>query len=215
MKLSRSYIPFLLLAILGLVGHSAVAQVISFKTLASDPISIQQVYPLDLEFGGLVLNSSDPKVIQLNGENDDRVVVIAFDAPAAYDVNVYINSVDFLENLDYIPAQGESVPSIPFQFRVAYANPGFPLSHTDLIAARNAAVEVPAGFNTLTFPVSKRAGGLPAPPPTPEHVGYSVPMSRAYLFFYGVAGPTNAGTNVVAGLYQTEVVIELQLANYD
>ncbi len=192
-----------------------VAQRITFKTLGGNNITLNQAFPLDLEFGDMVMGSSDLRIVQLNGDNDDRVVVLSFDAPTQYDVTVFVDALNILENLDYIPGPTEDIPSIPFDFRFAFANPGFPTSHTDIIAAKNAAVELPIGFNTMTFPVSKRASGLPAPPPTPEYEGYSVPLSRVYLFLYGTAGPTDAGTNVVGGLYTTEVTIQIQLSSYN
>lgn len=204
----------LLLAIALLLTLQATAQRISFRSFAANGITITGgFFPDVLEFEYLVINSATVRTIQINGVNDSRVVALAVDMPEGYDLSVWVSANNSLE----LSGSAESpTPTIPFQLRFAYSNPGYATTHTDIAAAKSAATEVPLGFTSATFPVSKRSAGLPpGPPPTPEHEGYTVPMARAFLFFYGTAGPANEGINVMAGMYETEIQINIEFSNYN
>lgn len=211
---NSTYRPVLVCLSLLLFSVAGWGQRISFSPTGTNNILITPFYPNDLVFDYLVVNSGIVRTIQLRGENDNDVVVLAVDAPAEYDLTVWVTALDKLEITGYVPGQGEEMPSIPFQLRFAFANAGYALTHNDVASAKLAAQEVPAGFNTATFAVSKRSSGPPGPPPTPQHQGYDLPMARAYLFFYGTIGPTNAGTNVRAGNYETEIEVSIDFTTH-
>lgn len=211
MKHNR-YSPLLLMMMLMLMpAMASLAQNISFRALAPDAITVTKQGSIDLEFDKLLLDSDIVRTITIN--DTDRLVILAIDAPAHYDLTVYTE----LANNDKLLLYGtESDQWIPFTLEFAYANPGYPITETYITALIDA-VEVPTGFNSVTFPVSRHASGLPLPPPTPEYDGCDLAANkqRAFLFFYGSVGSTNAGNNVVAGTYETIIEVTIDFTSHD
>jgi len=191
---------------------SSVAQDISFQVSGSAEIVITPLSPQELCFRSLTINRNEVCAIGLRGMNEEDAVVLAVDAPAACELQIWTEVTDHLEISDYMPVGGEEMPTIPFRLRFAYANAGYSTSHSSVYEARAAAVEVPAGFSTVTFPVSNGYGGLTATP-QPGLTDYTESPVRSYLFFYGTVGPASQGTNVVAGTYQSEILVNIELNN--
>jgi len=183
-----------------LLDGTLAAQRVSFGTYATDDITLT---PLNLG----ELNFNDKKTIILAGETvtinlvDDAVAILSIVGRLDLDVTVTIDAPATLA-LD-------ATNNIPLGVRFAYSNTG---AATDAIA-RTSAIEVAAGFTSATFPILKRASGLPAPPPTPDHVGLTAgPTGTAYLFVYGVLGPVPAGA--AAGLYSGDINIRVEYSKY-
>ncbi len=201
----------MLLLLLMLPAKECRAQNISFRALAPDAISVTKQGSIDLEFGYLLLDSDIIRTITIN--DTDRLVALAIDAPAHYDLTVDIELAD----IDRLLLDGnESGQWIPFALEFAYANPGYTTTETYLNALADA-VEIPPGFNSVTFPLSKRASGLSPLPPTPEYEGYNMDAARqrAFLFFYGNVGPANAGNDVAVGAYSTLIDVIIDFTSYD
>jgi spore coat protein U-like protein len=96
---------------------------------------------------------------------------------------------------------------IPFVCNFAYSNLGSAVAAT----AKSSAIEIPAGFTAITLPMLRRTAGVPAPPPTPAHGGYSAPSATAYLFIYGKLGPVG---NVNAGNYTGTINVSVNYTTY-
>jgi hypothetical protein len=96
---------------------------------------------------------------------------------------------------------------IPFTCNFAYSN----LGSKDAVTAKTSAVEVPAGFTAITLPMLRRTAGVPAPPPTPAHGGYTAPSATAYIFLYGKLGPVG---NVNAGTYTGIINVSVNYTTY-
>lgn len=107
----------------------------------------------------------------------DQEITVTIDNPGTLDLNV--------------------TNTIPLILKFAYSNTG---AETEA-AAKLSAIEMANGFTSATFPILRRATGLPAPPPTPIHGGYVAPTGTAYLFIYGTLGaiPSNAPAGIYTG----------------
>ena len=97
---------------------------------------------------------------------------------------------------------------IPLALSYAYSN----TNSINENSAKTASTPIPNGFSSITFPMLKRASGLPAPPPIPNHTGYTAPTTTAYLFIYGTLGPVPA--NAAAGNYLGDINITVEYAKY-
>lgn len=115
-------------------------------------------------------------VLTITGRRDQEITV-TIDAPPTLDLNVS--------------------NTIPLSVKFAYSNTGAESE----VAAKLSAIEVASGFSSATFPMLRRASGLPAPPPTPIHAGYVAPAGTSYLFIYGTLGaiPLNAAAGNYSG----------------
>jgi len=124
-------------------------------------------------------------VLMITGRRDQEITV-TIDAPPTLDLNVS--------------------NTIPLSVKFAYSNTG---AETDVVA-KLSAIEMAAGFTSATFPIFRRATGLPAPPPTPIHGGYVAPTGTTYLFLYGTLGaiPSNAA----AGIYTGNISVHVSYA---
>lgn len=195
MKQSMRHIILFLTFSLLLAGN-VTAQRISFGTYATDDIVLT---PLNLG----ELNFNDGKNVILPGQTvtinltDNATAALAIVARADLDITV---TIDALATLDL----GSN--KIPLKLGFAYSNTG-KLNEAN---AKASSVQVPAGFTCITFPVLRRASGLPAPPPTPNHVGYTAAKATAYLFIYGTLGPVP--TNAAAGLYTGTINVRVEYA---
>lgn len=176
-----------------LAGNVA-AQRISFGTYASGDIILTQI-------NGTGLNFNDKEPVIVGGQTvtinltDNATTVMAIEAQANLDVTV---TIDAPANLSL------GLNNIPLKLGYAYSNVG----KSGEADAKVASVLVPAGFTSITFPVLRRASGAPAPPPTPNHVGYTAPRATAYLFIYGTLGPVPAGS--AAGMYTGQINIRVE-----
>jgi hypothetical protein len=69
------------------------------------------------------------------------------------------------------------------------------------------AVPVTLGFNSVTFPISRRAAGGAPLPPSPEFGGIERPKSSAFVFIYGTLGQVPQGSP--AGNYSADVILSV------
>jgi hypothetical protein len=132
----------------------------------------------------------------------DNVPYIQIFGDATKDITITITAPSYLT----IDAGGAG-KQIPFACNFAYSN----LGSADAATAKLSAVQVPAGFTAITLPMLKRTAGVPAPPPTPSHGGYSAPTTSVYLYFYGRLGPVG---NVNAGYYNGIINVNVNYATY-
>lgn len=175
------------------------AQYVTFKTITGSGIQAAMPSPASLDFGQLIKGSENKSMIMMN---DDAAVCIEVSAPRDYEITAWFE----------LPAtlicESDNQFTIPADLRFAYNNRAGQLAGCSS-ATKLGAIQVPLGFTTVTFPVSFRSAGLPLPPPTPEHQGYTVPMETFYLIIYGAVGP--ASVDIPAGNYTSEIIIHLEL----
>jgi hypothetical protein len=147
-----------------------------------------------LDMGRIVLsNSNSTCTIAFS----DNIPYITINGDATRDITITITAPMYLT----IGAGGAG-KEIPFTCNFAYSNLGI----ADAATAKLSAVQVPAGFTAITLPMLKRTAGVPTPPPTPAHGGYTAPTATAYLFLYGKLGPVG---NVNAGNYNGVINIDV------
>jgi len=133
---------------------------------------------------------------------DNQAVIYEIEAPEGFDLTVDISSPSGFILTD------NPTESIPFLLKVAYNN----VSPLDEISGKLGSVELPAGFYSITFPVSRRSSGAPTAPPSPEDGAFTRPKAKAYLYFYGTLGPIGM---VPAGRYEGEININVSFTSYD
>lgn len=194
----------MVIILLSMSGHG-MAQRITFSTwTGSDEINIsspQGAFPA-LDFSQkkrVMLPNSEAVQIPLL---DGLAVVFELEAPEGYDLTVEVSAPVVFTLVDN-PSE-----TIPFQMRMAYNNQ----SPTDENSGKLQAQEMPLGFNSITFPVSRRSAGLPAAPPSPEYGGYARPKAKAYIYFYGSVGPIG---NIPTGRYEGEININVSFTSND
>jgi hypothetical protein len=182
----------------GMIGCAGIlhAQRIGFGTWAAHDIVITKGTPDDLDFNDktMVIRPGINQSVTIN-LIDPEAAVLTIEGNENLDVNVYIDPPQVL-TLD-------GLNTIPVNIRFAFAN----LNPPDVMTAKSQAVEVPAGFNTATFPIFRRVNGPPGPPPTPPSAGYIPPRKTAWLFIYGTLGPVGA---VDAGIYEGTINVTVE-----
>ena len=180
---------------------SVEAQHIKFGTWAGDNLILTTGIPGELNFNTKtpVINPGVNQSVTIS-LHDQEAAVLTLEGIEYYDVTV---TVDTPLTLDLDPQN-----KVPVNIRFAYSN----LNPADMLTAKNQAIEVPAGFNSATFPILRRINGPPGPPPTPPSSGYTPPRKTAWLFFYGTVGPVG---NVDAGLYEGTINITVQYSKYE
>jgi hypothetical protein len=136
------------------------------------------------------------------GINDGQTVIYEVEAPEGFDLLVEVDAPNVLT------LEGNKEETIPFQLRIAYNNQSAP----DHLSGKGSAIELPLGFNSISFPVNRRMSGAPGPPPTPEHGGYTRPKAKAYLYLYATLGPIGA---VLPGVYEGNIDISVSFSSYD
>jgi hypothetical protein len=200
MQTGIKFILLLITAIFLVMAGSLCAQHISFGTWAGPGLTLTNGTPQDLNF-----NDKTPIIITGNNQsvtislNDGEAAVLTIEGTEYLDVTV---TVDAPPTLDL-----DATNHIPINIGFAYSN----LNPTDIATAKTQAVEVPAGFNTATFPILRRTSGPPGPPPTPPYEGYVPPKKTAYLFIYGTLGPVG---NVNAGLYDGTINVRVEYTTF-
>lgn len=194
-KRIRTLIVFVVCNILLTVN--VMGQRVSFGLYTSENLTIA---PLGL--GELNFNTKQPLI--LAGQSvlislvDDETAVLSITGRQDQEITVTIDAPPTLD-LDVSN-------KIPLAVRFAYSNVG---AINDVVA-KTSAIEVPAGFNYATFPMLRRASGLPTPPPTPQHSGYTAPTGTVYLFIYGSLG--SVPVNAAAGHYTGDINIHVSYA---
>jgi hypothetical protein len=180
-----------------LLSGNAMGQRVGFGLFATENIVLTTLGSGELNFNTkqhillagqtvtITLTDDAATILTVTGRLDQEISV-TIDAPSTLDLNVS--------------------NQIPLAVKFAYSNTG---AATEAIA-KLSAVEMPTGFTTATFPLLRRASGLPAPPPTPGHSGYVAPTGTAYLFIYGTLGaiPLNAA----AGSYTGDINVHVSYA---
>jgi hypothetical protein len=165
------------------------------------PFGDYSQYDLDLRFSG-------EEVLDFGQVRPgDEPVFINFNDPRA--VVLEVEGVEFLDvTVSIIPPagnrlirDGDSETGIPVNIRLAYSNRGA----TTPVEAAGQAVEVPG--ESITFPMRRRIGGPPGPPPTPPHAGYTPPKTKAYLIIYGTL--LLGGETLKAGSYLGDIHIDI------
>lgn len=195
-----------LLVLIGTLNTSVLAQRINFNTwTGSENITVTAVgtglNSLNFNDKQKVLLAGSPAVVI--GKTDPQVAIFEIEAPSEYDITVELDFPFFLYK-DGIPTGDQK---FPLALQLAYVNeapPGF-----EFLTGGATAQEVPAGFNSVTFPVNRRAAGAPLPP-TPEYGGYTRPKSKVYVYVYGSVGPI--GQNISAGDYLGNVTLSVYVA---
>jgi len=181
------------------------AQRVSFSTwTGSDDIQLsspQGAMP------GLNFNQKQAAITASSGAvvigiNDGQTVIYEVEAPEGFDLLVEVDAPNVLT------LEGNKEETIPFQLRIAYNNQSAP----DHLSGKGSAIELPLGFNSISFPVNRRMSGAPGPPPTPEHGGYTRPKAKAYLYLYATLGPIGA---VLPGVYEGNIDISVSFSSYD
>jgi hypothetical protein len=200
MQAGTKYIFLVITATILVMAGTLCAQHISFGTWAGAGLTLTKGTPQDLNFNDktplIITGISQSVTISLT---DMEAAVLTIEGTEYLDVTVYVDAPTTLE-LD-----GSN--HIPVSIRFAYSN----LNPADVATAKTQAVEVPAGFNSATFPILRRTSGPPGPPPTPPHEGYTPPKKTAYLFIYGTLGPVG---NVDAGLYDGTINVRVEYSIY-
>lgn len=198
----RFKIDLLLLLVTGFFYVGKVdAQSINFSTwTGSDEITITSVQAMPkLDFNlkqSIITKNSGPVLINLT---DLQAVGFQIEAPEGFDLTVEVDAPQVLR----LDGTGSNLDeTVPFQIGIAYSNQ---LS-IDEASAKGSAVQLPAGFFNVTFPVDRRTAGAPAPPPTPISGDYVRPKATAWFFIYGTLGPVGP---VIAGNYTENITINV------
>jgi hypothetical protein len=134
--------------------------------------------------------------------NDIETQYIKIIGDATRDITVTVSAPIYLTT-----GAGGPGEQVPFTCNFAYSN----LGSADAVTARSSAVQVPTAFTAITLPMLRRMAGVPAPPPTPAHGGYTAPSATAYLFLYGKLGPVG---NVNAGSYTGTINVSVNYTTY-
>jgi len=196
MKRRISILFFLAVSSLLLTGK-VMGQRVSFGLYATENIVLTPLGTGALDFNTkqhillsgqtVTVNLADDAtaILTITGRLDQEITV-TIDAPGTLDLNVS--------------------NSIPLSVKFAYSNTG---ASTD-VQAKLSATEMATGFTSATFPILRRASGLPAPPPTPSHSGYVAPTGTAYIFLYGTLGAVP--TNAAAGFYSGNINVHVSYA---
>lgn len=195
MRQRFTHIALVAMVLVVTAGHLT-GQRINFAIHAPDGLNITPGSVDELNFNDkqpLILGGSTVQILL----TDNEAAVLAIEANAEYDITVAIDADPYLE-LEV----GATIYQIPLTLYYAYSNTG---AATEALAKQQS-VPVPAGFSGITFPVLRRLSGAPAPPPTPDHTGYTAPKATAYLFLYGsIAVPPN----IPAGSYTGTINIHV------
>ncbi len=180
-----------------LLTGNALGQRISFGLYTTENIVLTPLGSGDLNFNTKqnILLSGQTVTINLV---DDATAILTITGRLDQEITVTIDAPSTLD-LDVSN-------TIPLAVKFAYSNTG---AATEVLA-KLSAVEVATGFSSATFPILRRASGLPAPPPTPGHSGYVAPTGTAYIFIYGTLGviPSNAA----AGIYSGNISVHVSYA---
>lgn len=171
-----------------LLTGNALGQRISFGLYTTENIILTPLGSGDLNFNTKQNLLLPNQTVTINLV-DDATAILTITGRLDQEITVTIDAPSTLD-LD-----GSN--TIPLAVKFAYSNTG---AATET-QAKLSSVEVATGFTSATFPILRRAAGLPAPPPTPGHSGYVAPTGTAYIFIYGTLGaiPVNSATGMYSG----------------
>jgi hypothetical protein len=187
-----------LLVLVSMTAYPLTAQRINFGAYTtSQVITLSTSGNLNFNDKQSVIASNSNSTITIT-LSDNEIQYIAITGDATRDITVTVSSP-----MDLTIGAGGAGHQIPFTCQFAYSN----LGSATVTAAKSVAVQVPSGYTAITFPILRRASGVPAPPPTPAHGGYTAPSATAYLFVYGSLGPVG---NVSPGIYTGTVNVSVQ-----
>ncbi len=193
----------LIAAVLCTLAQTSFAQRISFSIwTGSDDIVLTSVNAspeLNFNLKQPLITSGTSVDINLA---DNQAVAFRIEAPENFDLTVDVDAPLFLTFAD------DPLETIPFQVKVAYNNQ---MAGNEMVG-KTGAIELPAGFTSVTFPVNRRMAGAPGPPPNPLTGEEVRNKATAYLYIYGSLGPV--GT-VSAGNYSAQITINLSFTSYD
>ncbi|RIW15148.1 hypothetical protein D0X99_11935 [Algoriphagus lacus] len=211
MKEALNYPKLITLVFLALGGllfsRESHAQRINFSTwTGSDDITITPVLGSpNLNFNQKQANISVNSPAVTINLLDNQAVAFRIEAPEGFDLTVEVDAPAFLslDGAGTVPQE-----QIPFRVGIAYNN----MEAGNEMTAKAGAVQLPTGFYNVTFPVNRRVGGAPGPPPTPISGTDTLPKATAYLFIYGELGPIGP---VNAGNYLGEININVFFTSND
>lgn len=166
---------------------------INFGAYGNRPMEIMAVGHDELAFGQVT--AGDPDVVI--AQNDPRAVILEITAVEYMDISVTLTPPPGNQLL----REGDPATGIGVQIKMAYFNQG---NVDPEIAAAQATVVT---GDMITFPVRRRVGGPPGPPPTPSHAGYTPPMAKAYVVIYGTLNL--GGDGLKAGKYSGDILVEV------
>lgn len=181
MKPTVRHIALLLIGSLLLSGH-VFAQRISFGLYAAEGLTLTPLNDESLNFNtkqplllvnqSITINLTDDcfAALRITGRKDQEITVTV-SAPSTLDLNT---------------------SHIPMSIKLAYTTNTVAATPED---AKAAAIELPVGFTSVTFPFKTRAIGISAPP-TPAHAGRLSEQAIAYLYIYGTLGPVPSNAEV-------------------
>lgn len=183
-----NWLRYLFLTSLTLLSWSVLGQRVNFGLYATDNIVLTPLGTGTLNFN-LKQNILLPNQTVTINLVDDAAAIISITGRLDQEITVTIDPPSTLD-LD-------ASNKIPLLVKFAYSNTG---AATET-QAKLSSIEMATGFTSATFPIFRRASGLPAPPPTPTHSGYVAPTGTAYLFIYGTLGaiPSNAAAGIYSG----------------
>tara|TARA_R110002126_G_scaffold42758_2_gene123043 strand:+ start:4056 stop:4664 length:609 start_codon:yes stop_codon:yes gene_type:complete len=117
------------------------------------------------------------------------------------DVIVDVTADDYLLLNGNLSCLTDPSCRIPYTLQASYANNG---SNTFSEAVNFTVV---SNVASAQFPIKRRTGGPPSPPPTPVYEGYNPNLFQetAYLYIYG---SLNVG-NVTAGSYTIDIMVTI------
>lgn len=185
----------------------ASCQRIGFRILSGNSkITVTPLFPVNLQFDHLVMDSGAVSEIELGGRNDERVVVVAVDVPEYGDLQVTATST-YADRLYHV---AEKNSHIPFQLNMAYSNNGYTVNHTDIRSAKAQSIQAAKGLNSIIFSVNSSSSQSFNSAPLFEDEGNMQSKTRVYLFFYGSIGPVTSSSRVVAGIYETDIMVNIE-----
>lgn len=176
----------------------------------SSVITLTPLFSQSLNFDQLTVDSGAVRQIELGGCNDERVVVAAVDAPEDAELQVSVTTVQG----DRFCHNPENNFHIPFQLLFAYSNSGFPVTHNDIRDAKMQAIKVSKGLNSVIFPANRTYCRPPEPVLLSENGEETQTRVRVYLFFYGSIGPVSSHSQVVAGHYKSDIVVNVEVVSH-
>lgn len=203
------------MALAAMVFHMADAscQRIGVRMMTgNNEITVTALFPASLQFDQLIVDSETASQIELGGYNDERVLVVAVDAPENGSLLVTATA----SHPSRLYHEHEKTSHIPFQLNLAYSNAGYPANHTDIRSAKAQAIKVEKGLNSFIFPANSSFTGLYAKDPLSVNDKNASSKTRVYLFFFGSIGPVTSKNQVVAGIYETDIMVNVEhIANVE
>lgn len=173
-------------------GEITYGQEIDFGNYGSYSISLLELGAGGLNFGSIITGEGQKSI----GLADAKVVSLK--GVKYLDVIVNITADEYLK---LTPSCSDPSCRIPFTLKAAYANKG----SNNIGEARF--FNITANSAIAQFPIIRREGMPPGPPPTPPHKEYNPALYQeaAYIYLYG---SVDVGS-VDAGSYSGNITITI------